>query len=120
MKYDYNIETIAHNSIEIEKPENCCLKCTYVDGTYSYLVIVSALGFTEVITYDKMNKSSQNIPAKVTYQYQRFETNLNRVDSTIDKFINSADSVIISTTTLEIVKQDIINMIDVIGECNNE
>ena len=120
MKYDYNIETIAHNSVEIERPENCCLKCTYIDGTYSYLVIVSALGFTEVITYDKMNKSSQNIPSKVTYQYQRFDTNLNRVDSIIDKFINSDDSVIISTTTLENVKQDIINMIDVIGEYYNE
>lgn len=120
MKYDYNIETIAHNSIEIESPENCCLKCTYVDGTYSYLVIVSALGFTEVITYDKMNRGSPIIPAKVIYQYQRFVTNINRVDSTIDKFVNSDDNVIISTTTLENVKQDIINMIDVIGEYYNE
>lgn len=120
MKYDYNIETIAHNSIEIESPENCCLKCTYVDGTYSYLVIVSALGFTEVLTYDKMNRRSLIIPAKVIYQYQRFVTNINRVDSTIDKVIKSADNVIISTTTLENVKQDIINMIDVIGEYYNE
>ena len=67
-----------------------------------------------------MNKSSQNIPSKVTYQYQRFETNLNRVDSIIDKFINSDVNVVIGITTLENVKQDIINMIDVIGECNNE
>lgn len=66
MKYNYNIETIAHNSIEIERPENCCLKCTYVDGTYSYLVIVTTLGTTEVITYDKMNRTSRIMPKKST------------------------------------------------------
>ena len=120
MKYNYNIETIAHNSIEIERPENCCLKCTYVDGTDSYLVILTTLGTTEVITYDKMNRTSHIMPKKVNYQYQQFESNFNKVDSIIDKFVNSDDNVIISTTTLENVKQDIINMIDVIGEYYNE
>lgn len=116
MNFEFDIEHIANNSIEIDDIGNICLVGVNERGLEYYLIIKSDLGIVQTIEYGPLQPDFEQLPPTVNYQYSRFEWNQVKVLNTIKSFLNNSKYALkqVEIISIDEVKQLIRNMVDFI------
>lgn len=90
MEFKYLYEMQAIGSIDIEDIGNVCLSLT--NNLYrEYIIIVKTeCGMTKIIQYGPRQIDMQLPCPSITYTYQEFEFNQNKISKIIDKALNGS------------------------------
>ena len=110
MIFEYQQVTKCEAQIDIDDIGNCCLISRNVLGEESYLYILTQIGLTQVITYGPIVPDFDQLPANVSYKYQRFDYNDRKVEGIIEKFVSTAEYV--ECVNIEDIRQNIKPMLD--------
>jgi len=116
MNFEFDIERIANNSVEIEDIGNICLVGVNEKSLEYYLIIKSDLGIVQTIEYGPLQPDFEQLPPNVSYTYNRFEWNQNRVLGIIKSFLNNSRYALkqVEIVSIDEVKQLIRSMVDFI------
>lgn len=116
MNFEFDIEHIANNSIEIDDIGNICLVGVNERRLEYYLIIKSDLGIVQTIEYGPLQPDFEQLPSNVDYRYSRFEWNQAKVLNTVKSFLNNSKYALkqVEIISIDEVKQLIRNMVDFI------
>ena len=91
MQFNYLINTTTNASLEIEDIGNSKIQAFDDIGNEYYLVIKTALGWTEIFEFGPILRDLQELPPKVGFSYQRIEYNERKIAFIINRFLNEHD-----------------------------
>lgn len=122
MKFEYLQRVVVDADIEIDNIGDCVLEATNDLGEQFYLIIRTILGWTEILEYGPCLPDFELLSASYNIKYSRIEFNMAKIERIIDKFLNDAKRVITQArlTTLEDIRDCLVNPIDKLMEDSNE
>lgn len=114
--FDYAYLWTSTEVLQIDDIGNFCIKGTNALNFEYYLIVVTKLGWTQVIEYGPIVSDLQQLPRKVNYSYNRLQYKSETIENIVKKFLTDNKKAI--TKAQEITFQDakkiIRNMIDYI------
>ena len=117
MKFDYLQRVVIESQLDVENIGQCVISANNDFGEEYYLIIVTVLGWTEVIEYGPATPDIQILPFNVSSTYSRFEYNQSKLEKIIDRFLNNPKRGITQATVVELedIRNNIVNPVDKIG-----
>lgn len=117
-KFEYSYVQAAQCSIEIDDTAQCCLELVDVLHYHYYLLIQTIMGRTKIYQFGPIMPDEEKLPYKVKGEYQEIDCNIPKINSIIEKFIDSHSAIPdgVSLITVNEAKQHIINPVDVFVE----
>lgn len=112
MQFEYLRQITAQESIDIDNLGSICLQCFTFYGETKVLIIKTVDGITEVIDYGYINVDVEELPDTVSYNYNRFQFNQQKLIKIIDKFINDKGIIQVLEISFEEAKNVIKNLVD--------
>ena len=104
MRFDYMIQTIVGDSIDIDDIGNVALQMSNDRGEFWYLVIKTELGWTEIFEFGPVVPDIEQLPKSCALSYNRIEYKQGKIEDIIDKSINNGYRGI--TQVCEITKEE--------------
>ena len=112
MQFEYLQQITAQESIDINDIGNTCIQCFTAYGETKVLIIKTVDGITEVIDYGYINVDVEELPDTVSYNYNRFQFNQQKLIKIINKFINDREIIQVLEISFEEAKNVIKNLVD--------
>ena len=114
MTFEYMQRVVVDSSIEIENIGQCVIQASNDFGAEYYLIILTELGWTEVIEYGPVIPDLNTLPLDYNISYTRFEYNQGKLERIIDKFLNNPKRIITQAkvTDLDSIREFLVNPID--------
>lgn len=114
MTFEYLQRVIVDGTLEVENIGECVLQGNNDVGEFFYLIILTHLGWTEILEYGPCVPDFDILQAAYNIKYTRKEYNEGFIERTIDKFLNNPKYMITqaSVVQLEDIREDLVNPID--------
>ena len=106
-QFKYMYEVTATGFLDIEDPCNTCIYTTNNLFQEYVLIIQTEMGRTKVFEYGPNLIDLDKLAPKVSFTYQEFDVNTNKVETLIDKFLAKT----FATQAIEIDINDAIDKI---------
>ena len=113
MTFDYLERVVVEAQLDVENIGQCVLQANNDVGEEFYLIIVTELGWTEVLEYGPIVPDLELLPATYNISYNRIEYNQGKLERIIDKFLNNPKRMITQAkvTELEEISEFLVNPI---------
>ena len=114
MKFDYLERVVVESQLEVENIGQCVIQANNDIGEEFYLVIITELGWTEILEYGPIVPDLAILPATYNISYNRIEYSEGKLERIIDKFLNNPKRMITQAkvTTLEEISEFLVNPIN--------
>lgn len=120
IEYSY-LET-ATAALDVEDLGNVCIEATNVVLYHTYyLILRTADGWTQCITYGPIHTPNEDepdgvFPDNISYTYSRFEYSAGKICGIIDRFLNNKNLISqAKIVKLEDILSNITNLVDILG-----
>ena len=115
MTFDYLQRIVVDGQLDVENIGHCILQANDDFGKEYYLIILTELGWTEILEYGPCCPDLFQLPPDYQIKYSRIEYNQGRIERTIDKFLNDGKRIITQAKVVEdinSIREFLINPID--------
>ena len=114
MTFEYLQRIVVESQLDVENIGQCVLRARNDLGEEFYLIVVTELGWSEVLEYGPITPDLQLLPMNYQIKYSRFEYNELKLERIIDKFLNDGKRGITQAdvTTLGDIMELLVNPID--------
>ena len=114
MTFEYLQRIVVESQLDVENIGQCVLRARNDLGEEFYLIVVTELGWSEVLEYWPITPDLQLLPMNYQIKYSRFEYNELKLERIIDKFLNDGKRGITQAdvTTLGDIMELLVNPID--------
>lgn len=94
MIFEYQIRSVANDTIDIDDIGNVCLEAYNDDGQLYYLMISTDLGFTTVTQVGAIIADTDDIDSYFDFNRKSFEYNETKLTGIINKFLSDGKHLI--------------------------
>lgn len=114
MTFEYLQRVVVDGTLEIDNIGDCTIQGNNDLGEFFYLIIVTELGWTEILDYGPCVPDFDILQANYQIKYQRIEYNQGKLERIIDKFLNDPKRMITQAKLVytEDIIEDLVNPID--------
>lgn len=114
MTFEYLQRVIVDGTLEVDDIGHCVIQGNNDIGEFYYLIILTSLGWTEILEYGPCVPDFDLLQANYNIKYSRIEYNQGKIERAIDKFLNEPKRVITQAKVVELgdIREDLINPID--------
>ena len=114
MTFEYLQRVVVDGTLEIDNIGDCTIQGNNDLGEFFYLIIVTKLGWTEILDYGPCVPDFDILQANYQIKYQRIEYNQGKLERIIDKFLNDPKRMITQAKLVytEDIIEDLVNPID--------
>ena len=114
MTFEYLQRVVVDGTLEIDNIGDCTIQGNNDIGEFFYLIIVTELGWTEILEYGPCVPDFDMLQANYQIKYQRIEYNQGKLERIIDKFLNDPKRLITQAKVVftEDIIEDLVNPID--------
>lgn len=114
MTFEYLQRVVVDGTLEIDNIGECTIQGNNDLGEFFYLIIVTELGWTEILDYGPCVPDFDILQANYQIKYQRIEYNQGKLERIIDKFLNDPKRMITQAKLVctEDIIEDLVNPID--------
>lgn len=114
MTFEYLQRVVVDGTLDIDNIGDCTIQGNNDLGEFFYLIIVTELGWTEILDYGPCVPDFDILQANYQIKYQRIEYNQGKLERIIDKFLNDPKRMITQAKLVytEDIIEDLVNPID--------
>lgn len=88
MLYDYNMQKLFTQTVEVDDSGNCCLECETPDGDFYYLKTQSIMGMVYCLKFGPIMPDLDVLDSDFCLEYRKFKYSQKSIDKEINGFIN--------------------------------
>lgn len=114
MTFEYLQRVVVEAQLDVDNIGDCCIKAFNDIGEAYYLIILTELGYTEVLEYGPCLVDFDMLQNNYQIKYNKFEYNQGKLERIIDKFLNDGKRGISQAMicTIEEIIENLVNPID--------
>ena len=114
MTFEYLQRVVVDAQLDVENIGQCVLQANNDYGEEFYLIIITELGWSEILEYGPIVPDLETLPYSYTVTYNRIEYNQGKLERAIDKFLNNPKRMITQAkvTDLESIVDNLVNPIN--------
>lgn len=101
MEYEYSMQKVFNQTVQVEDRGNCCLECESADGGFYYLRTQSVAGFTYVLKFGPVEPDLDFLDGDFSLEYRKIKYNEKGIDREIVNFINDYKKAIVNVAEVE-------------------
>lgn len=87
MEFEFDGETVYHNSIDIENIHQMCLKAMDEDGNSYWLIVRTLLGQCTSLEWGPLVEGDSILPDSTSIRFERFDSDDNRLKKMVRAFL---------------------------------
>ena len=104
MHFDYMIQTVVGDSIDIDDVGNTALQMSNDVGEFWFMIISTELGWSKIFEFGPIVPDIEELPKYCSMQYREIQYDVRKLNSIIDKSLNAINRNI--TQVCEIPKEE--------------
>lgn len=114
MTFDYLERVVVEGQLDVENIGQCVIQANNDFGEEFYLIIMTELGYTEILEYGPCLPDMQLLHADYQIKYSRIDYNEGKIEKQIDRFLNNPKRCITQAkvTDIEEIREFLVNPID--------
>ena len=114
MLIDYRAQRTFEDTLDIEDPGNCCIKCTTDEMDQHYIRLKSVMGTVHVLKMGPVNPDLEALLENFSVYYKSFKYSQKVITKELTLFLNDPNRKIVSATVT--TEEEMFNAIPEIAE----